>query len=146
MQQYQSCLTDMVPVGVLEPCGECDIGYRGKWTGQRFLKLRDEQGWDKRRGQRWLSEQKREFIEVGAYDELPGEVVHLPGKSEYLSYLPDIVPGGELGHGAECDKGVNVSNTQGGRLAGDVQNRDQRGGENTRPKKNSQLVRTKDCG
>ena len=47
---------------------------------------------------------------------------------------------------AECDKGVNVSNTQGGGLAGDVQNRDQRGGENTRPKKNSQLVRTKDCG
>ena len=57
-----------------------------------------------------------------------------------------MVPGGELEHGAECDKGVNVSNTQGGRLAGEVQNRDQRGGENTRPKKNSQLVRTKDCG
>ena len=57
-----------------------------------------------------------------------------------------MVPGGELEHGAECDKGVNVSNTQGGRLAGDVQNRDQRGGENIRPKKNSQLVRTKDCG
>ena len=66
-------------------------------------------------------------------------------KSEYLSCLPDMVPGGELEHGAECDKGVNVSNTEEGGLAGDVQNRDQRGGENTRPKKNSQLVRAKDC-
>ena len=84
-------------------------------------------------------------IEVGAYEELPDEVVNLPGKSECLSCLPDMVPGGELEHSAECDKGVNVSNTQGGGLAGDVQNRDQRGGENTRPKKNSQLVRAKDC-
>ena len=85
-------------------------------------------------------------IEVGAYEELPDEVVNLPGKSECLSCLPDMVPGGELEHSAECDKGVNVSNTQGGGLAGGVQNRDQRGGENTRPQKNSQLVRTKDCG
>lgn len=60
-----------------------------KWTGKRFLKLWDEQEWDKRRGPRWLSELKREFIEVGAYDELTGGVVNLPGKSEYLSCLPD---------------------------------------------------------
>ena len=57
-----------------------------------------------------------------------------------------MVPGGELEHSAECDKRVNVSNTQGGGLAGDVQNRDQQGGENTGPKKKSELVRTKDCG
>ena len=57
-----------------------------------------------------------------------------------------MIPGGELDHGAECDKGVNISNTEGGALTEDVQNRDQRKGENTRPKKNSQVVRAKDCG
>ena len=35
-------------------------------------------------------------IEVGAYEELPDEVVNLPGKSKYLSCLPNMVPGENL--------------------------------------------------
>jgi len=44
-------------------------------------------------------------IEVGAYDELPGKVVNVPGKSEYWSCLADEVPAGELEHGGEYDRG-----------------------------------------
>jgi len=44
----------------------------------------------------------------------------------------DMVPGGKLEHGAECDKGVNISNTEGGGLAEDVQNRETSGEERTR--------------
>ena len=47
------------------------------------------------------------IIEVGAYDELPSEVVNLPDESEYRCCLADMVPAGELEHGGVCDKGVN---------------------------------------
>lgn len=49
------------------------------------------------------------IIEVGAYDELPSEVVNLPDESEYRCCLADMVPAGELEHGG---------------LAEDVQNRE----------------------
>ena len=48
------------------------------------------------------------IIEVGAYDELPTEVVNLPDESEYRCCLADMVPDGELEHGGVCDKGVNT--------------------------------------
>ena len=48
------------------------------------------------------------IIEVGAYDELPSEVVNLPDESEYRCCLADMVPAGELEHGGVCDKGVNT--------------------------------------
>ena len=35
---------------------------------------------------------------MGANDEIPSEVVNVPGKSEYQLYLADIVPVGELEH------------------------------------------------
>ena len=40
----------------------------------------------------------------------------MPVESEYLFSLPDMVPGGEHEHGGECDKGVNISNMEGGEL------------------------------
>ena len=42
-----------------------------------------------------------------------------------------MVPGGELEHGVECDKRVNVSNMEGGALEEDVQNRETRREERT---------------
>ena len=72
------------------------------------------------------------IVEVGAYDELPGEVVNVPGESEYLFSLPDMVPGGEHERGGECDKGVNISNMERGGLVEDVQNRETRREENTK--------------
>ena len=48
------------------------------------------------------------IIEVGAYDELPTEVVNLPDESEYRCCLPDTVPDGELEHSGVCHKGVNT--------------------------------------
>ena len=44
----------------------------------------------------------------------------MPGESEYLFSLPDMVPGGEHEHGGECDKGVNISNMERGGLVEDV--------------------------
>ena len=74
---------------------------------------------------------KKVIIEVGAYDELPGEVVNVPGESEYLFSLPDMVPGGEHEHSGECDKGVNISNMERGGLVKDVKKQgDKKGGEN----------------
>ena len=49
------------------------------------------------------------IIEVGAYDELPTEVVNLPDESEYRCCLADMVPDGELGHGGVCDTIVVLS-------------------------------------
>ena len=48
------------------------------------------------------------IIEVGAYDELPTEVVNVPDESEYRCCLADTVPDGELEHSGVCDKGVNT--------------------------------------
>ena len=48
------------------------------------------------------------IIEVGAYDELPSEVVHLPDESEYGCCLADMAPAGELENGGVCVKGVNT--------------------------------------
>ena len=48
------------------------------------------------------------IIEVGAYDELPSEVVNLPDESEYRCCLADMFLAGELKHGGVCDKGVNT--------------------------------------
>ena len=63
-------------------------------------------------------------IEVGAYDELPGKVVNVPGTSGYWSCLADELPAGEPEHGGDYDKRVNISNKEGGRLAEDVKNRE----------------------
>jgi len=72
------------------------------------------------------------IIEVGAYDELPGEVVNVPGESEYLFSFPDMVPGGEHEHGGECHKGVNISNMERGEPVEDVQNRETRREQKTK--------------
>ena len=58
----------------------------------------------------------------------PGKVVNSLGKSEIE---PDMVPGGELEHGVECDKRVNLSNMEGGGLEEDVQNRETKREERT---------------
>ena len=42
-----------------------------------------------------------------------------------------MVPSGELEHGVECDKRVNLSNMEGGGLEEDVQNRETRREERT---------------
>ena len=70
-------------------------------------------------------------------------------KFENWFSLPDMVPRGELKHHGECDKTVNLSNTEAGGLEEDVQiERQERRREqktNMRAKMNSQLVSTKDC-
>ena len=88
------------------------------------------------------------IIEVGAYDELPSDVFNLPDESEYRCCLADMVPAGWLKRGGVCDKGVNTDpirrevdlqkmfKTE--RQAGRRQQK-----TNTRPYKNSQLVRAK---
>ena len=50
----------------------------------------------------------------------------MPCNSEYPSCLADMVPVRKLEHGGERDKGVNISNTERGGLAEDVQNRETR--------------------
>ena len=55
----------------------------------------------------------------------PGEVVNRLGENENWFSLPDMVPGGKLEHGVECDERVNLSNIEGGGLE-DVQNRETR--------------------
>ena len=70
-------------------------------------------------------------------------------KFENWFSLPDMVPRGELKHHGECDKRVNLSNTEAGGLEEDVQieRQERRRGQKTnmRAKMNSQLVSTKDC-
>ena len=53
------------------------------------------------------------------------------GKSENWFSLPDMVPGGELKHGGECDKRVNLSNMEACGHEEDVQNRETRKEERT---------------
>ena len=64
------------------------------------------------------------IIEVGAYDELPGKVINVPGTSGYWSCLADVLPAGEPEHGGEYGKGVNISNKEGGGHTEDVKNRE----------------------
>ena len=61
----------------------------------------------------------------------PGEVANRLGKNKNWFSLPDMVPGGKLEHGVECDKRVNLSNIEGGGLEEDVQNRETRREERT---------------
>ena len=76
-------------------------------------------------------------IEVGAYDELPGKVVNVPGTSGYWSCLADELPAGEPKHGGEYDKGVNISNKEGGGLTEDVKNRETNREKRTEDKHNT---------
>ena len=76
-------------------------------------------------------------IEVGAYDELPGKVVNVPGTSGYWSCLADELPAGEPEHGGEYDKGVNISNKEGGGLTEDVKNRETNREKRTEDKHNA---------
>lgn len=46
----------------------------------------------------------------------------MPGKHEYRSCFADIVQVGEFVHHGECDQRVDISDTEGGGLAEDVQN------------------------
>ena len=90
-------------------------------------------------------------IEVGAYDELPGKVVNVPGTSGYWSCLADELPAREPEHGGDYDKRVKIYRI---RREADLQKmlkierqtarREKK--TNTMPKKKSQLARAKDCG
>ena len=72
----------------------------------------------------------------------------MPGKREYEYCLTDTTLVGKLKLGGECDQGVDISDTEGGGLAEDVQNGDMSVQEttrmNTRQKLNSPLARAKD--
>ena len=59
--------------------------------------------------------------QMGANDEIPSEVVNVPGKSEYRLYLADMVPVGELEQCGERDQEIDISDMEGSGLA-DVQN------------------------
>ena len=72
------------------------------------------------------------IIEVGAYDELPTEVVNLPDESEYRCCLADMVPDGELEHGGVCDKGVNTDPVREVDCRRCSKQRDKQGGGNKR--------------
>ena len=113
--KYRSCVTDMVPVGELEHGGECDLGVHiTDSEGGELAKIfkivrragRRQETTDMR--PKVIIRASKVILEVGAYDELPSEVVNLPDESEYRCCLADMVPAGELEHGGVCDKGVNT--------------------------------------
>ena len=63
-----------------------------------------------------ISRAKKKNVDVGANDDLPSEVVNKPGKHEYRSCFVDMVQVGEFVHHGD------ISDTEGGGLAQDVQN------------------------
>ena len=72
----------------------------------------------------------------------------MPGKREYEYCLTDTTLVGKLKFGGECDQGVDISDTEGGGLAEDVQNGEMSGQETTEDEHEAEvehpLARAKD--